>query len=146
MPLSSLLSFAHLVGLALGVGSATVKLSLVLRCSADPGFLPTYMQVARPITRTIILGMILLTLSGLGWVLLGYPLTPRLIVKIAMVAALWVMGPVIDNVVEPRFRTLAGATGEARTLAFIRIQRQYLALEITATFLFYIIMIVWILG
>jgi hypothetical protein len=74
--LPSLLSVTHLVGLALGVGSATVKLVLLLKCSADDTFAPVYIKVARPITRQIILGLGLLTLSGIGWLLLRYPFRP----------------------------------------------------------------------
>ena len=58
---SSLVSLAHLIGLALGVGSATVKLVLLLRCQADFTFVHTFLKVSRPITRLIIVGMILLT-------------------------------------------------------------------------------------
>ncbi len=75
--LPSLLSLAHLIGLALGVGAATAKLTLLLRCRSDPAFLPAFVAVARPVTRLIILGLALLTLSGVGWLLLGRPFTPR---------------------------------------------------------------------
>ena len=71
--LPSFLSLAHLIGLALGVGCATAKLTLLVRCKADHAFVPAYVAVARPITRLIILGLALLTLSGVGWLLLGYP-------------------------------------------------------------------------
>lgn len=137
------LSVAHLVGLALGVGAATVKLVLLLRCRTDAAFVTVYIQVARPITRHIILGMVLLTLSGIGWLLLGYPFTSLLIVKLVLVATIWALGPVIDNVVEPRFRKLAPQPGEAVSPAFTRIQRQYLALELFATLLFYVTIVIW---
>jgi hypothetical protein len=143
---SALLSLAHLVGLALGVGSATAKLALLLRCNADPAFVPAFVEVARPITRLIIVGLALLTLSGIGWLLLGYPFGPLLVVKIVLVAAIWVLGPVIDNVVEPRFRRLAPALGEAATTPFLQSQRRHLAIEIVATLLFYVIVVLWVLG
>lgn len=142
--LSSLLSLAHLIGLALAVGAATVKFALLLRCSADNAFVPVYLGVARPITRQIILGLLLLTLSGIGWLLLGYKLKSLLVVKLILVAAIWILGPVIDNVVEPRFRKLAPAPGEPPSHAFRRIQKQYLALEAVATGLFYVVILIWI--
>lgn len=141
----SLLSLVHLFGLALAVGSATVKVVLLLRCRSDPRFLPAYLAVARPITRLIILGLILLTLSGVGWLLLGYPFTPLLVVKIALVAAVWALGPIIDNVVEPRFRKLVPSSGEAASPTFSRIRRTYLVLEVSATLLFYVIIVIWVL-
>lgn len=139
----SLFSVIHVIGLALGVGSATVKLVLLLKCNADYAFVPVYLKVARPITRLIILGIVLLTLSGIAWLLLGYQFTSLLVVKVILVGAIWVLGPVIDNVVEPKFQKLAPALGEPASAAFIRIQKQYLTLEIIATLLFYVIIVIW---
>jgi len=144
--LSSLLSLTHLVGLALGVGAATVKLGLLLKCNADRSFVPVYIKVAKLITRQIVVGLALLTLSGIGWLLLGYQFTTLLIVKVVLVAAIWVLGPVIDNVVEPKFQKLVPGPGEPASPAFIRIQEQYLALEVIATLLFYIIIVIWVRG
>jgi hypothetical protein len=145
MALSSLLSVLHLLGLALAVGAATVKLGLLLKCSADPAWLPAYLKVARPITRQIVLGLVLLTLSGIVWLLLGQRFTTLLVVKVGLVAAIWALGPFIDKVVEPRFRQLAPAPGERASPAFIRVQKQYMALEVTATLLFYVITVIWVL-
>jgi hypothetical protein len=144
--LPSLLSLAHLIGLALGVGCATAKLTLLLRCRADHTLVPSYIATAKPITRLIVLGLALLTLSGVGWLLLGYPFAPLLVVKLALVVAIWVLGPVIDNVVEPKFQKLAPEPGESASPAFIRIQQHYLLLEVTATGLFYVIVAMWVLA
>lgn len=135
---------AHLIGLALGVGSSTVKLTLLVKCRRDPTFVPVFLAVARPITRHIILGLILLTVSGVGWVALGYGLTPLLVAKVVLVAAIWVLGPVIDNVVEPRFRRLAPAAGASPTPAFVAIESQFIAWEVAATLLFYVIIVMWV--
>lgn len=143
--LPSFLSLAHLIGLALGVGSATAKLTLLLRCKADHAFVPTFLAVARPVTRLIILGLALLTLSGIGWLLLGYDFTPLLIAKLVMVVAIWVLGPIIDNVVEPQFQKLAPQPGESATPAFIQIRQRYLFLEVIATGLFYAIIVMWVM-
>jgi hypothetical protein len=59
------LLLVHLVGLAIGLGAATAKLVLLFRCRADAAFVPTYLAVVRPITRQIILGLVLLLLSGI---------------------------------------------------------------------------------
>ena len=72
----SLLTLTHLVGLVLAVGAATVKLVLLLKCCADSALVPTYVKVTKPITRQIVLGMILLTLSGIGWLLRRTVLKP----------------------------------------------------------------------
>jgi len=141
--LSSLLSFSHLVGLALGVGAATVKLALLLKCKTDTAFVAVYLKVAKPITRQIVLGLILLTLSGIGWLLLGYQFTTRLVVKLTCVAAIWVLGPIIDKVAEPKFAKLAPVAGQPASSAFAQIQKRYLALEATATLLFYAVIVIW---
>ncbi len=146
MTVLSWLSLAHLVGLALALGCATTKLVLLLRCRADPGFVPTYLGVARPVTRLLIMGLVLLTLSGIGWLLVGYRFTPLLITKLVLVAAVWVLGPIIDNVAEPTFRKLAPPPGGEPSPAFLAAQRRYLALEIAATGLFYVIVVMWVLG
>lgn len=138
------LSIAHLIGLALGLGCATAKLSLLLKCRADQTFAPAYIKAAKPITRLIILGLGLLTLSGVGWLLIGYSLTPMLIAKLVLVGAIWVLGPVIDNVAEPKFRKLAPAPGESASPDFLRSQQHYLILEIIATALFYVITVMWV--
>jgi hypothetical protein len=142
---SGLLSVVHLIGLALGVGGATTKLLLLIKARVDPPFVPLYIAVARPITRVIQVGIVLLTLSGITWLFLGYPLTPRLVTKLVLVAAIWVLGPIIDNVIEPRFRVLALAPGAATVPAFTRVRRQYLTLEIAATLLFYAVVVYWVL-
>jgi hypothetical protein len=141
----SLLTFTHLIGLALGVGAATVKLTLLLKSKHDRAFLPVFIAADKPVTRLIIIGLALLTLSGVGWLLRGFPFTPLLIVKLVLVGAIWVLGPVIDNVVRPKFQELAPAPGESASQEFVQIQQRYLALEVIATGLFYVIVVIWIL-
>lgn len=141
---TSLLLMVHLVGLALGVGAATVKLVLLLRSRADPTLLGAYDQIVRPVTRVIVLGLALLTLSGVGWLLLGYPLTPRLLAKLALVGTIWVLGPIIDNVAEPAFRRMAISPDGPGTPAFARVRGRYLTLELIATLLFYAVIVVWL--
>ena len=143
--LPSLLSLTHLIGLALGLGSATGKLALLFKSRADRTFIPVYLAVIKPLTRFIVLGMILLTASGAGWLLLGYAITKVLAIKLILVVALWLLGPFIDNVVEPRFRKLAPVTGEPASPAFLLAQRQYLAVEVIATATFYVIVVMWVL-
>jgi uncharacterized membrane protein SirB2 len=123
----------HLVGLALSLGAAAVKLSLLLACRRDPSLAAAYVRVARPVTRLIVAGIALLTLSGAAWLALGHPFTPWLVAKLGLVAAVWVIGPYIDKVVEPAFVRAAPAAGAAATAGFAVIQRRHLALEIVAT-------------
>ncbi len=132
----------HLLGLSLGVGSATVKLVLLFKSKANTEFLPVYFMVAKSITRLIIMGMILLTLSGIGFLFVGYSFTTLFIIKLVLVGLMWVIGPVIDNVVEPKFEKLIPSQGETPTPEFVRIRKKYLILEVTATGLMYAITII----
>lgn len=143
--LASLLSVVHIVGLALSVGAASVKVVLLLRCRVSATFVPSYLAVIDVLTRHIVFGLVLLTLSGVGWLLLGYGITTLLTVKLVLVGIIWVLGPIIDKVAEPRFRQLAPVAGAA-TNEYAAALRRYLALEITATSLFYVVILVWMLG
>ena len=139
--LAKILMVIHLLALAFGVGAATVKIVLLIKCNTHHSFLSTFFKVAKPITQLIIAGLVLLTLSGLGWLFIGYSYTLLFIAKLILVGAVWVIGPIIDNVVEPKFMKLAPLTGETATPEFIRIQRQYFMMEVTATALMYVITI-----
>lgn len=143
-PIPALLSVAHLVGPALGLGAATVKCVLLLRSGSDRELLTVFPKVARHITPLIIAGLVLLVLSGVGWLVRGYPFSPRLVVKLVLVGSVFVMGPVIDNVVEPRFRRLAPIGGGPVSAEFSAVRKQYLALEVAATLLFYVITVLWV--
>jgi hypothetical protein len=135
----------HLLGLVLAVGAATIKIVLLMKCKSDYSLIPVYLKVVRPITRILITGLILLTLSGIGWLLTGYPFTGALIIKLSLVLAVWILGPVIDNVAEPKFRDLAAVADNSVSADFIKARNNYLTLEIIATGIFYVIMIYWVL-
>jgi len=142
----SLLTLMHLVGLGLGLGAASVKLALVLRARSDRALVPTFLASSKTITRLIIAGMILLTLSGVGFLWQGFRVGTVLGVKIVMVVALWAAGPLIDNVFEPRYRELAPALGQPASTDFARAEGRFLAAETFATGLFYAIVIWWVLA
>jgi hypothetical protein len=134
----------HLIGLALGMGCATAKLALLVKCKSHSDFLPTYLAASKIITRLIVAGTILLVISGIGWLLLGYPMKTRLFIKLVLVGAILVLGPIIDNVAEPKFRRLAPQPGQSASTAFLDAQRTFLLLETVATGLFYVIIVLWL--
>lgn len=144
--LPAVLTVVHLLGLALGLGSATAKLTLLLRCRANPELVAVFLKVTKLLTRQIVLGLALLVVSGIGWILIGYPFTPLLITKLVLVGAMFVMGPIIDNVVEPKFKELAPEIGAAPSPEFMRAQTRYLGLEMAATAMFYVIVVMWVMA
>jgi len=135
----------HFIGLGLALGAATTKLVLQLRSIKDQGFVPAYIAVDKPITGLILAGTGLLALSGIAWLLVGYPLQPLLILKIVLVAVAVGVGASMGRFIEPNYIRLAPKPGEAASAGFLRVQRQYLLAESLATGLYYLIVIIWIL-
>lgn len=144
-PLAYSLTLAHLTGLVLCVGGATVKAVLLLRAGTNAGRVRDYLGVVRPITRQLLTGMALLTVSGVGWLLLKYPFSPLLTFKLVLVAIGWVLGGTIDRVAEPAFRATSPAVGEVPSPEFLRARSRYLLLELAATSSFYLIIATWLL-
>jgi hypothetical protein len=134
-----------LIALSLGMGAATTKTALLLRCRGDASLIATFKAVSRTVTRLIITGLVLLVVSGFAWFFVGgLRLTTSIVVKLVLVAALFVLGPLIDNVVEPKYNRLAPENGAAPSAEFLKVQRQYVALELFATSLFYVITVFWV--
>ena len=142
----SVLYLFHLIGLTFGMGAATAKTVLLLESRRDRIFVPAFLRASRLMTRLIVVGLVLLILSGAAWFFAaGLRVTPRFVLKLVLVAAIFGIGPLIDNAVTPEYERLAPAGGEPVSPDFLRIERRYVALEITATLLFYAITIMWVL-
>ena len=143
--ISVFMRLLHFVGLGLALGAATTKLVLLLRSTRDHDFVATYIAVDKPITRLILIGTGLLALSGIAWLLVGYPLQGLLVLKIVLVVIAVAIGGSMGRFIEPRYGRLAPKPGEPATAEFLRVQRQYVLAESLATGLYYIIVIMWIM-
>ena len=99
----------HFIGLSLALGCGTAKLVILGTSGTDQAAVSAFLAVSRPLTRLIIAGMILTAVTGVIWLVEGYPFTTMLIVKLVLLGIVLVLGPVIDNVVEPAFRRHAPA-------------------------------------
>lgn len=144
--IDSLLPLVHLLGLGLALGSATTKLTLLLKASRDPGFLPAFIAVTKSITRLILTGTMMLVASGIAWLMIGYPLGGLLTVKLVLVGAMIGLGMTMDKFIEPRFIALAPAPGQSPSAEFLKFQRGYVAVEWLATGLYYAIVALWLLA
>ena len=142
--MTELLTAIHLFGLSLGLGAATTKTVLLLRCAADPDLIAAYLRLHRLVTRVIITGLVLLVLSGTGFFFIGASLSGDLIVKLVLVVAVFVLGPLIDNVAEPRYAKAVPIPGGSPSPEFAGARRLYVTLEVTATLLFYVITVFWL--
>ena len=137
----SILLLIHLVGLALCVGLATAKVFLLVKCYRDITFVPVYLKVMKPLTQILVLGLIIMTLTGIIWLVMGYGFSNTMIVKLVFVLVVWVLGILIDKITEPQFSKLAPVKGETASPAFYQIQKKHLALESVAALVFYILML-----
>ena len=142
--LSTLLPLIHLLGLAMAVGVGAVKVLLLIKCYKDHSLLQAYFRLVKPMTGMLIAGFILLTLTGIAWIVMGYPFTLLLGVKVALVVLVWIIGPYIDNVVEPVLVKLAPQPGEKASAEFLAVQKKHLILETVAEGLFILIIIIWV--
>ena len=143
--LSEILYIVHVIALSLAAGTAVVKLLLVVKCKKDYTFYTVYFGLAPLLSKLIISGMVLLTLSGITWIIIGYSMEWLLILKIIIVAGIWIIGPVIDNRAEPRVKKLLPPPGAEPSAEFIHVQQQHLQLEIIATVLMYAALIIGVL-
>lgn len=134
-----------MIGIALGVGGASVKFVLFMKSYRNNEFTPTYAMVAGPIAPLIPLGLVLLTVSGIGFFLIGYPEGSSLLVKHILVVALWIVGILIDKVYEPKYLTLAPKAGGTPTPEFLQIRKRLMPLETVGTILFYAIVIIGVI-
>jgi hypothetical protein len=139
--MGSLLPVVHLLGLALATGAATVKVAMALRSTRDTGFVRTFLASRKLLASFIILGLLLATVSGVIWLLQGYSWSPRLIGKVIVVGMIWLIGPVIDNVIEPKLDRLAPVGDEPPTAEFKVQQRLHLTCEIAAAVLMYVVFV-----
>jgi len=129
----------------LGLGSATVKIVLLLKCHLNHGYFPVFLKVSKPITKLLVTGIILLILSGAGWLIYGYPISTLMVVKIILVGLVFISGSLIDNFIEPRLaKAVLSAVAEPSS-SFAKIQQQHLALEILATLAMYAITVMGVL-
>jgi hypothetical protein len=142
--LALFLFVAHYLGFAMAVGAATSKTVLLLKTRNDLTFVPIFLGASRPLTRLIITGLLLTVASGIAWLGLDYhAMSPRLWAKVMLVALVFAIGPLIDHVIEPRFRVLAPQPGEAPAPAFVAARHRYVAAELLATALLYGVAILW---
>jgi hypothetical protein len=85
---------------------------------------------------------VLLTVSGIGWLVRGYPLTPLLTVKLLLVGLIWALGISMDKVFEPRFIQRIPKPGSPQSLEFASAAKLHLVLDTCAALLMYIVMII----
>lgn len=128
--------FGHIIGLAFGVGGVTVNAVLMMKARSDKELASIMVKVEKAIGPLIFLGLGLLTLSGIGFLGLGYPLTRTLSIKLFLVAALWAEGPLIRYHTS-RLAKLALGPNESSSLEFLSTKKKVQALRAVGVILWY---------
>jgi hypothetical protein len=132
----ALFIFIHIIGLALGLGGVTVNVALMVKARFDKELASIIPKVSRIIGPLIFLGLVLLTISGIGFVHLGYPLTRTLTVKLDLVVVLWVEGLLISYL-GSKIGRLAPKLGEPPSPKFLSTRRKMQALAVVGVVLWY---------
>lgn len=142
---SEILYVVHVIALSLAAGAAIVKMLLVFRCKKNYRFYNDYFKLAPMLSKLIIAGMVLLTVSGIAWIFTGYSVNSLLIIKIVLVAGIWVLGPLIDGYAEPKIKKFLPFSEQAPAQEFFPAQKLHLRLEVVATILMYAVLIIGVL-
>jgi hypothetical protein len=123
-PVSTLHTLAligHLVGLALGVGGATVTDLMMVRCIRKRRTDPTLRLVLHAASSCVVAGLVLLVGSGLLLVATGTHPTPRFWAKMLVVVVLTANGTIAHRVTFPRLNRALALGRVDITLGFLNL-------------------------
>lgn len=132
----------HFIGLAWGVGGATVAAILMRRSEKDPEAAPHLTKLMPAISKLIWIAIILLVISGIGIVNLVYwPIdTTMLAVKHVVVLILILNGLHLTFRVMPKMERLV-PKGEKPSADFLKARKNAKVGAITGLVLWYIILV-----
>jgi hypothetical protein len=134
--LRTLFIFFHTVGLAVGLGGVTVNVTLMIKSRFDKELASNMAKILKTIGLLIFLGLVFLTISGIGFMRLGYPVTRTLAVKHVLVVALWIIGPLIFYFTS-KLAKLSPKPREYPSAKFLSTKRKMQALAAVALILWY---------
>jgi hypothetical protein len=132
----TLFIFFHTIGLAFGLGGVTASFVLMIKSRFDRELASTIINVSKTIAPLIFLGLVLLTISGIGFMRLGYPLTRTLAIKHALVVALWIVGPIMLYLTS-KLEKLSSKPGEPPSPKFLSTRTKVQALAVVGLVLWY---------
>lgn len=133
--LRTLFIFVHLIGLAFGVGGVTANAILMIKTRSNKEFTPIIMKAVVLIGKLVFFGLVLLTVSGIGFLYLGYPLA-RLTVKLFLVGALWIEGPLVHYFTS-RLAKLVPNPSQPASPEFLSIKRKTQVIGMIGVILWY---------
>jgi len=133
-----LFNFLHFLGLAFGLGGATIAAVISSKAEKDKDIGKAYGKIMHSIVKFIWLGMLLLIISGIALpFFVKWPLNKQLlIVKHVLVVWIIIIG-VIIGIKSKKIGNLTPVLKEKPSLKFLKTKRQMKALSIINLILWY---------
>lgn len=132
--------FLHFVGLAWGVGGATVASIISAKADKDREISSSFMKIVPGISKLIWIGIVLLIISGIGLSrYVTWPINKELlIVKVSIFALLIVIGIVIGFKIN-KMKLIAPKENEKPLDEFLKTKKQLKILSIISLVIWYAI-------
>lgn len=102
-----LLMIGHIVGVAVGAGGATMSDVLFLTSLRDNRIDHSELRLLKIASQVVVIGLVLLTLTGIGFLLTGSPPSPRFWAKMTIVTIASVNGFIMHRKLFPIFEKCA---------------------------------------
>lgn len=142
MVLSEAMWLLHFLGLAWGVGGATVAAILMAKADRNPEIAPLVMKTMPAISKLIWIAIILLVVSGIALAqLVTWPINPTiLLAKHALVVILILNGLYLGFRILPKMQKLA-PTGGKPSAEFLKAKKSAKIASILGLVLWYVILV-----
>ena len=143
MVIYELVDFLHFIGLAFGLGGATIAFIISAKAEKDKKIATVIGGVLQSVVKVIWIGLILLIISGIALpFFINWPLnTKTLIVKHVLVAWIVIIG-IIVGVKAKKVKNLAPVLREKPSAGFLRAKKQVKILSIINLILWYLVTLI----
>lgn len=143
MNLLSITQLMHNIGMAWGVGGATILTILMIKSEKMPESAPHIMRVIPAISRLIGIAVILLIVSGIPMMfLIAWPISKTvLMIKHVVVLLLVINGVYMALRIVPGMKKLAPRDGEGPSEEFLKIKVKSKISGMLGLFLWYLILV-----
>ena len=135
-----LINFLHFLGLAWGLGGATIAFIISRKTEKNPEISPATMKIIPSISKLIFAGLILLIISGIALPFyISWPLNKNLlIIKHVFVAWIFIIGMLLVFKMK-KLSKYAPKPKEKPSLQFLQAKKQMKILSTMNFFLWYIV-------
>jgi len=142
MALLEIFNFLHFIGLAYGLGGATIATIISIKADKDVELGKQVMKIIPSISKLIWFGLLLLIISGIGIsFLVSWPVNKQLlIVKHVLVVWIIIFGIVIGFKVK-KLKKLAPKSREQPSIQFLKTKKQLKFFSIINLLLWYLIIL-----